>query len=72
MAEEFGSHHGAFLLFMISPIQYGSPSGTICTSINDQVVHGIPNDIPLKDGDIVSVDLGHMNGFCGDSAIPSV
>ena len=33
------------------------------------VVHGIPNDIELKDGDIVSVDCGtYMNGFCGDSA----
>ena len=32
--------------------------------VNDQVVHGIPNDIPLKDGDIVSVDCGtFMNGF---------
>ena len=37
--------------------------------MNEQVVHGIPNDIPLKDGDIVSVDCGTLlNGFCGDSA----
>ena len=52
------------------PNPYGSPfPGTLCTSVNDQVVHGIPNDIPLKDGDIVSVDCGtFMNGFCGDSA----
>ena len=41
----------------------------MCTSVNDQVVHGIPNDVPLKDGDIISVDCGTlMNGFCGDSA----
>ena len=41
-------------------------SSTLCTSVNDQVVHGIPNDIPLKEGDIVSVDCGtYMNGFCG-------
>ena len=40
-----------------------------CTSVNEQVVHGIPGDIVLKDGDIVSVDCGtYMNGFCGDSA----
>ena len=39
---------------------------SLCTSVNDQVVHGIPNDIPLKEGDIVSVDCGtYMNGFCG-------
>ena len=32
-------------------------------------MHGIPNDIVLKEGDIVSVDCGtYMNGFCGDSA----
>ena len=50
--------------------QYGDPfPSTLCTSVNDQVVHGIPNDIPLKEGDIVSVDCGtYMNGFCGDSA----
>ena len=38
-------------------------------TFNEQVVHGIPGDIVLKDGDIVSVDCGtYMNGFCGDSA----
>ena len=37
--------------------------------VNDHVVHGIPNDTPLKEGDIVSVDCGtYMNGFSGDSA----
>ena len=42
---------------------------SLCTSVNEQVVHGIPGDIVLKDGDIVSVDCGtYMNGFCGDSA----
>ena len=42
---------------------------TLCTSVNQQVVHGIPNDTPLKSGDIVSVDCGvHLNGYYGDSA----
>jgi methionyl aminopeptidase len=40
-----------------------------CTSVNDQVVHGIPSDYILKDGDIVSVDCGViLNGFYGDTA----
>jgi len=47
---------------------YGCPS-TILASVNDQVVHGLPNDKPLKEGDIVSVDCGvKMNGFYGDHA----
>lgn len=46
----------------------GFPS-TLCVSINDQVVHGIPSDVELRDGDIVSVDCGALkNGFHGDSA----
>ena len=42
---------------------------TCCISVNDAVVHGFPNDVPLQDGDIVSVDCGvYKNGFHGDSA----
>lgn len=42
----------------------------ICASINEQVVHGIPNRKPLREGDIVSVDTGcRLNGWCGDSAV---
>ncbi len=42
---------------------------TICVSPNDQVVHGIPNDTPLEEGDILSVDCGVLkNGFYGDHA----
>jgi len=41
----------------------------LCTSVNEQVVHGIPSDRPLLEGDIVSVDCGvRLDGFCGDSA----
>ena len=40
-----------------------------CTSVNEEVVHGIPNDHPLQAGDIVSVDIGvRLNGWCGDAA----
>lgn len=42
---------------------------TACISVNDAVVHGFPNDLPLKDGDIISFDVGvYKNGFHGDSA----
>lgn len=46
----------------------GFPS-TLCTSVNEAVVHGIPSDYRLKDGDIISVDCGViLNGYYGDSA----
>jgi len=42
---------------------------TLCTSVNEQVVHGMPTDKPLKEGDIISIDCGSlMNGFYGDHA----
>ena len=42
---------------------------TLCISINEAVVHGIPSKIEIKDGDIVSIDCGvYMNGFHGDAA----
>ncbi|MBS4055817.1 MAG: type I methionyl aminopeptidase [Bacteroidales bacterium] len=48
---------------------YGGFPGTLCVSVNDQVVHGIPGNTILKDGDIVSVDCGVLkNGYYGDSA----
>lgn len=41
----------------------------ICASVNDAVVHGIPDERPLREGDIVSIDVGvRLNGYCGDSA----
>ena len=40
-----------------------------CTSVNEAVVHGIPNNTPLSEGDIVSIDTGcRLNGWCGDAA----
>jgi len=49
---------------------YSGYPKSICTSVNDQVVHGIPSDkVFLEDGDIISVDCGvYINGFHGDSA----
>lgn len=70
LAEEFIRDHGAVPTFKGYPNPYGAPfPATLCTSVNSQVVHGIPNDEPLKEGDIVSVDCGTLlNGYCGDSA----
>jgi len=43
---------------------------TLCVSINEEVVHGIPNKRKLKEGDIVSIDVGtNLNGYFGDAAI---
>ncbi len=70
IAEQFIRDHGAIPTFKGYPNHNGQPfPGTLCTSINDVVVHGIPNKEVLRDGDIVSVDCGVLlNGFCGDSA----
>ena len=65
MAEEFIRDNGAKPGFKGL---YGCPS-TLLTSVNEQVVHGLPTNRPLEEGDIVSVDCGTlMNGFYGDSA----
>ena len=48
---------------------YGGFPSTLCTSVNEEVVHGFPSDYVLKEGDIVSVDCGViLNGWYGDSA----
>ena len=47
----------------------GYPS-SICASVNEQVVHGIPSSVKLKKGDIISIDIGvYYNGFYGDAAL---
>lgn len=49
---------------------YRGYPNTICASVNEQVIHGIPSKQPLADGDIVSLDMGvKLNGFYGDSAV---
>lgn len=65
LAETFIRDHGAVPSFK----NYKGFPFTCCISVNDAVVHGFPNDRPLRDGDIVSVDVGvYKNGFHGDSA----
>lgn len=49
---------------------YRGYPGSICTSVNEEVVHGIPSSRRLKDGDIISIDLGVLyDGFFGDAAV---
>jgi len=49
---------------------YNGYPASICASVNDEVVHGIPGDRSLAEGDIVSVDVGaFLGGFHGDSAV---
>jgi methionyl aminopeptidase len=66
IAESFIRDHGAVPAFL----GYGGFPNSICVSVNEHVVHGIPSDkIILKEGDIVSIDCGTiLNGFVGDSA----
>lgn len=65
LAEEFIREQGAEPGFLGL---YDFPN-TLCMSPNAQVVHGIPNHTPLKEGDIISIDCGALkNGFYGDHA----
>ena len=65
VAEEFIRDHNAVPGFL----GYRGFPKSLCTSVNNQVVHGIPSKYELKDGDIISVDCGtKMNGFYGDTA----
>ena len=65
VAESFIRDHGAYPGFL----GYHDFPNSICASVNQAVVHGIPNAQPLKEGDIVSIDIGVLwEGFWGDSA----
>lgn len=65
IAEEFILAQGAIPSFK----GYGGFPGSICASVNDVVIHGIPNDTVLVEGDIISVDCGAiLNGYHGDAA----
>jgi methionyl aminopeptidase len=66
IAEEFIRDNGAYPAFL----GYNGFPNSICTSVNEQVVHGIPSaKTILEDGDIISIDCGTvLNGFVGDSA----
>lgn len=65
LAEEFIRDNGGIPSFK----GYGGFPATLCMSVNEQVVHGIPGDYVLKNGDVISVDCGvYKNGFHGDHA----
>ena len=65
IAEDFLEEEGAIPGFK----GYNGFPNTLCISINDEIVHGIPGERVLKNGDIVSIDCGSIkNGFYGDSA----
>ena len=65
IAETFIRDHGAVPGFL----GYGGFPATLCLSVNDMVVHGIPDGYVLQEGDIISVDCGTVyKGFYGDSA----
>jgi methionyl aminopeptidase len=64
-AAQFISGHGATAAFL----GYNGYPGSICTSINDQVVHGIPSAVVLSEGDLLSIDVGVvLNGYVSDAA----
>lgn len=69
IAEDFIRGHGGTPSFLG---YYGFP-GTLCVSVNDEVVHGIPGDRVLEDGDLVSIDCGAIvQGWHGDAAVTLV
>ena len=65
-AEAFIRSHGGIPTFK----GYGGFPASLCTSVNDEIVHGIPSDeVVLKEGDILSVDTGAtVDGWAGDNA----
>jgi methionyl aminopeptidase len=65
IAEKFIRSQGAIPSFK----GYNGFSGSICASVNDELVHGIPGERKLKNGDIISIDIGaQYKGYHGDSA----
>jgi methionyl aminopeptidase len=65
IAEKFIKQHDAFPSFK----GYSGFTGSICASVNEELVHGIPGNKTLKNGDIISIDIGaKYNGYHGDSA----
>lgn len=67
--DRFYAEIGAEPLFKGVPGRVPFPAAT-CTSVNDQLVHGIPGDRALADGDILSIDTGcRYDGWCGDAAV---
>jgi len=73
LAEKITAEHGAKGLFkgVRSPYAKQPFPAVICSSLNEQVVHGIPSHgVKVKEGDILSIDYGcKLDGYCGDAAI---
>ena len=71
IASDYIIKNGAFPSFLGVPNYYGGIKfpGAICASVNGEIIHGIPSRRQLKEGDIISVDVGAFyNGFHGDAA----
>lgn len=65
MAAKLMRDHGAKPSFL----NYRGYPAVVCTSVNDEIVHGIPGNRKLKDGDLLSLDIGmFVEGYCGDTA----
>jgi methionyl aminopeptidase len=65
LAEDYIRKQGAEPIFKG---YHGFPA-SICASVNEVIVHGIPSDYQLQEGDIISIDIGaRIDGFCGDAA----
>ncbi len=72
IASDIIAKHGAVSSFLGYGTQWGAPPypGVICISLNEEVVHGIPSERRLREGDLVSVDFGaSIDGWHGDAAI---
>jgi len=69
IAEDYIRTHGAEPAFKGYKVGENVFPGTLCTSVNEAVVHGIPDGYALQSGDLLSVDCGvELNGYFGDSA----
>lgn len=69
VAEDFIRTHGADPAFKGYQVGDNVFPNTLCTSVNEAVVHGIPDDYALRDGDLLSVDCGvRLDGYYGDTA----
>ena len=71
LAAETIATHGAVSNFLGYGAEFGPPfPGVICTSVNDETIHGIPSERVLRDGDLLSIDCGAMiDGWHADAAV---
>ena len=72
VAEYFRTRNGEPLFLNYPNHEEGKPAfpAVTCMSVTDEVVHGIPREVPLQEGDLVSIDTGcRLDGWCGDAAV---